>query len=152
MSAARKPFKLRKAQRGTHCVQRMVRPRRMKKKLSVPIYDAVLWLVVTDNIAKERKKWEHMFGPAPDAHDYDALCSCSGGHNFALFFAREPLTLKILSHEVFHLTHRIMDWVSANFDAGHHEQGALLHGYLMDTVCRAMQWPNAPHEPRGAKT
>lgn len=35
-----------------------------------------------------------------------------------------------------------MDWVSANFDANHHEQGALLHGYLMDTVCRAMKWPN----------
>lgn len=130
------------------CVHGVVVPRRMKKKLSVPIYDAVLWLVVADNIAKERKKLEHLFGPAPDAHDYDAMCSYSGGHTFALFFAREPLTLKILSHEVFHLTHRIMDWVSANFDAGHHEQGALLHGYLMDAVCRAMQWPNASRETR----
>jgi hypothetical protein len=115
-----------------------VKPRLMKKKLAVPIYDAVLWIVVTDNIAKERRKWEHLFGPAPDGHNYDALCSYSGGHNFALFFERESLTVKILSHEVFHLTHRIMDWVGANFDANHHEQGALLHGYLMDMVCREM--------------
>lgn len=123
-------------------LQRFIRPSLMRKKLSVPIYDAVLWVVVTDNISKERKKWEKLFGPAPSAHDYDALCSYYGGHTFALFFARGPLTLKILSHEVFHLTHRIMDWAGANFDADHHEQGALLHGYLMDTICRAMRWPN----------
>lgn len=110
----------------------------MKKELTIPIYDAVLWLVVVDNPVKERKKWEFMFGPAP-AGDYTALCSYSGGHEFGLFFNRERLSLEILSHEVFHLTHRILDWAGANFDATHHEQAALLHGYLMKTVYLALR-------------
>lgn len=115
--------------------------RLIRKKFSIPIYDATLWLIVTGNISRERKKWDYLFGPAPDAHNYDALCSYSGGHTFALFFAREQMTLKILSHEVFHLTHRIMDWSGLNFDSNHHEQGALLHGYLMDMVFREIYQP-----------
>src|SRR6185436_5871019 len=51
------------------------RERNRKRKLAIPIYDAVVWLIVTDHIAKERKKWEHLFGPAPAAADYHALCS-----------------------------------------------------------------------------
>jgi hypothetical protein len=117
-----------------------MKTRRTKRRLEVPIYDAVVWLIVTDDIASERKKWEHLFGPAPAADNYDALCSYSGGHTFALFLSRRTLTLKILSHEIFHLTHRILDWVGANFDATHHEQGALLHGYLMNAACRALRW------------
>ena len=116
---------------------KVLRP--FKKKIIVPIYDADLWLIVTDDIVKDRNKMDHLFGKGLIADDYDALCSFSGQNHFALFLKRAPLTLKILSHEVFHLTHRIMDWVSANFDAGHHEQGALLHGYLMDTIYRELQ-------------
>lgn len=112
------------------------RPRNLKRIITVPLYDAVLWIVVTDDIAKERRKLEHVFGPAPEGNEYDALCSHSGGHKFALFFDRKALSMKIIGHEVFHLTHRILEWVSANFDKDHHEQGSLLCGYLMDLVCR----------------
>lgn len=111
--------------------------RQIRKRLEIPIYDAVVWVIVVDGISRERKKWECLFGPVPSEDDYNALCSYSGGHTYALFFERKNLTLKILSHEVFHLTHRIMEWVGANFDSGHHETGALLHGYLMDEVWKA---------------
>lgn len=122
-------------------------PKRIKIKTIIPIYDAVLWIVVTDHISKERRKMEHLFGPAPDGHEYDALCSHSGGHNFALFFDRKALSMKIIAHEVFHLTHRMLEWVSANFDKDHHEQGSLLCGYLMDTVC---SYVNAQRKAGGA--
>ncbi len=111
----------------------------MKKKLTVPIYGAALWLVVTDNVVKERRKWEHLFGPGPIEHDYDALCSHTGGHTFALFFAIKPLCLELVSHEVFHLTHRILEWANSHFDSGHHEQGALLHGYLMKEIITCLK-------------
>lgn len=109
----------------------------MKKRLEIPIYGAVLWLVVTEDIAKERRGMERWFGPGPDDNIYDALCSYGTGHNFALFF--EPKAaheIKIVAHEVFHLTHRILDWCGANFDSRHHETAALLHGFLIDLVMR----------------
>lgn len=109
-----------------------------RKKLTIPLYDAVVWVVVADDLGKERERWELLFGPAPDCDNYQALCSYGPGHTFALFFERKSVSLKIIAHEVFHLTHRIMDWAGANFDARHHEQGALLHGYLMSTVLRAI--------------
>lgn len=110
----------------------------MKKRFDIPIYDAVLWIVTTKSIAKERRKWEHVFGPSPASSDIAALCSYGTGHTFALFFEPKP-DLKIVAHEVFHLAHRIMDWAGANFDGTHHEQGALLNGYLMDLVARHMK-------------
>lgn len=110
-----------------------------KVKFTIPLYDAVLWLVVADNINRERKKMEHIFGAAPEEPDYAAICSYSGGHTFALFFEREELTTTIVAHEVFHLTHRIMDWAGCHFDKDHHEQGALLHGYLMALVLKRVK-------------
>lgn len=108
-----------------------------KRRLVVPIYDAEVWVVVADDIAAERRKWEPVFGPAPAGHDYDALCSYDAGPTFALFF-RRSVTLPTVAHEVFHLTHRILEWVQAGFDPDHHEPGAYLHGFLMDEVCRAV--------------
>lgn len=111
----------------------------MKKEIQIPIYDAVLWLIVTDDIAKERREMEHWFGPVPETDQYHALCSYGRGHNFALFLEQEACTVKIVAHEVFHLTHRILDWCGANFDSRHHEQGALLHGYLMELISRELE-------------
>lgn len=109
----------------------------MKKELSIPIYDAVLHLVVTDDIGTERARMTHWFGPVPAADTYDALCSYGAGHNFALFFTHSASRcLKVVAHEVFHLTHRILDWSGANFDSDHHEQAALLNGYLFELVWR----------------
>jgi hypothetical protein len=110
-----------------------VKLRPMNKRFVVPIYEARIRLVVSYDVTAERKKFIHLFGSVPDEY-YDAVCSYSGYGDFALFFECKPLSLNVLSHEVFHLTHRILDWVSANFDGGHHEQGALLHGYLMETI------------------
>lgn len=50
-----------------------------------------------------------------------------------MFFTHDTVT-NCIFHEVFHLTHRILDWVSANFDENHHEQGALLYAYLLGVV------------------
>jgi hypothetical protein len=118
----------------------------IKRKIIVPIFDAEVMLVLTNDITGERRKMEHIFGPAPDDHDYDALTSYSGGHRFGLFINRKTISTKIIAHEVFHLTHRILDWVGANFDDKHHEQGALLCGYLMDWVCRKSKLKNKRKE------
>lgn len=100
--------------------------------LTVPIYDAEVALVISDSVPKAREKMTDIFGPGPTEHNYDGLVSHSGGHRFGLFLNRKTMTTKIVAHEVFHITHRILEWVEAHFDDKHHEQGALLHGYLME--------------------
>lgn len=100
------------------------------KKLHVrtilPIYEARLQLIVAEDLLKERKRQEHLFGPAPK--DFDALCSYSGGHNFALFFTPDALTHRVVGHEVWHLTKRICEWANVSFRDN--ESAALLCGWL----------------------
>ena len=74
--------------------------------------------------------------PGMDEFEFDGLCS-SNFSNFALFFDKkrlEKVGLSLIAHECFHLTHRILEWIGANFDEDNHEHGAILHGYLMDLV------------------
>lgn len=107
-----------------------------RKKRLIPIFNATLWVVVADNVRYERERMEDIFGEYRDDADYVGLCSDNGGGIFAVFFLKEAVGIKLVSHEVFHLTHRILEWVAANFDDDHHEQGALLNEYLMDLVWR----------------
>ena len=115
---------------------------RIKHKLIVPIYEAEVWVIVSDNIAKERENFNDLFGPF-DGERFDAICTYSGGQTFALFFTPRALTYRVIAHEVFHLTHRILDWVGANFDSKHHETAALLHDYLFHNVCKIVKKINA---------
>jgi hypothetical protein len=103
----------------------------MKARLHIhsilPIYDARLQLVVADDLISERRKQEHLFGPVP-GESFNALCSYSRGHNFALFFEPSALTHRIIGHEVWHLTKRICEWSGVGIS--NDESGALLCGWL----------------------
>ena len=120
----------------------------VKTKFTVPIYGVVIWIVVADDINGARRKMDPVFGADEDCPTMVGLCSHSGGETFGLFFKiGKHLTLRTVSHEVFHLTHRILEWTESRFDEQHHEQGALLYGFLITEVCRRMRscWSgNAP--------
>ncbi len=103
----------------------------MRKTFLIPIFDATVHLIINKDIAGERKKYEYSFGPSP-AGDYEALCSYNG-HEFALFF-KPNVSIKRIGHEIFHLTHRILEWVEVKFDKDNHETAAYLHGYLMQEI------------------
>lgn len=104
----------------------------LKKKITVPIYEADVWLFVADDIHAERTKVKNIFGEPPAKDSYGALASYDGVGNFGMFFESRKFTICKLAHEVFHLTHRILEWTNSNFDSGHHEQAAMLCGYLME--------------------
>lgn len=108
-------------------------PEEILRFLTVPIYDLPVMLSVSHDLTAVRKQYSDTFGEVDDSLVYDAMCSYSNGR-FALFFTHDTFTTKIVAHEVFHLTHRILDWVGAPLDSNHHEHAALLHGYLMDWV------------------
>ena len=103
----------------------------LRCKMEVPIYEAVVQLIVSNDIYGERKKPQHvaLFGECT-AFGGRAFCSYSGEGNFALFFRPDAITHRVIAHEVFHLTHRILEWASVRVDSDNHEAGALLMGYL----------------------
>ena len=110
-----------------------------KRKFIAPLYKANIWVTVSNSIDMTRQDMKHILGePAETSMCAEALC-CYNHDNgsFAVMFDVNWLKkhkMAVLSHEVFHLTHAILEWVSANFDPAHHEQGAYLHAYLMDRV------------------
>lgn len=105
-------------------------------KFEVPIYDAIVYVVIADDLNKEYTKLEKVLGKNEykDDEGYDALCVQGPCKNFGLFFDPTCISLGLIAHEVFHLTHRIMEWVECNFDPTHHEQGAYLNAFLLTKV------------------
>lgn len=101
-------------------------------KFNVPICDADVQIIVTNTpseLTMERGKLKDTFGD----YTYDRLNACLAYNNkgdFGLFITRKSCTRQILAHEIFHLTHRIDDWISGNFDKDHHEWCALLNDWL----------------------
>jgi len=105
------------------------------RKFHVPIWDVYLHVVVDRDPLAARVKLNRIFGDwAPDDR-FEALASWNG-HHFGVFFAPKP-PMAIVAHEVFHVTHRILERADANFDKDHHEPASYLHGWLMDLVWRA---------------
>lgn len=109
----------------------------MNKKFYIPIYDVWLHLVVSRKVEAERKKLDHIFDPMP-ATGYEGWTGlhCYAGQHFGIFIDQNHICVNIIAHEVFHLTHRILDYIHANFDSEHHETAAVLHGYLMELVMK----------------
>jgi hypothetical protein len=106
----------------------------MRVKFQVPIHDVAVVVTVTDNIPAAYKK---EFG----IEIGDSRMACLGyhGRKFGLFF--EPAAkrrLEIVAHEIFHLTHRILEKNCMNFDELHHEQGAYLCEYLTKRVLKIL--------------
>lgn len=115
--------------RGDPPLSMMRKNAELRKERVLPIFGARIQLIVTHDIKAARKAQEHLFGPI-DGPCYEALCCRSRGHNFALFFEPGSLTHRLIGHEVFHLTHRILEWVGTPFRTDNHEVFATLHGEL----------------------
>lgn len=84
--------------------------------------------VVADRISQNNEFGEYKGGPC------GAMCA---RHpylgRFGLFFNIDYIATDEITHEVFHLTHRIMEWLSAEFT---HEPYACLNGFLNKWVMR----------------
>lgn len=101
-----------------------------RKVLQIPIHDVTLVIIITDDIPTAYKR------------EFDVVIdgtqmACLGYDNrkFALFF--EPHAVErheVIAHEVFHLTHRILENNHMHFDENHHEMGAYLCEYLTKRV------------------
>lgn len=112
----------------------------MIKKYDIPVWPARLFVGVSRNPERERRSMDEVFGPVPDSMSgWRALTSCSNDGRFGIFFGTRGLSIDEVAHEVFHVTHRILEWSHANFDPDHHEQGAYLHGHLFDLTYKQVK-------------
>lgn len=110
----------------------------LQEWLDIPIYDARVLLVVADEPLAVRKKHDDLWGPAPDSN-FNGLVAYGPGCAFGIFFSTGAHTCdQVVGHEVFHLTHRILDWAGVKFDKSNHEAGALLHGYLLKLIMKKL--------------
>lgn len=112
----------------------------IKKKFQVPIHDVTVVVVVTADIPAAYKR---EFG----VEIGNAQMACLGydKRKFGLFF--EPaaqLRQEIIVHEIFHLTHRILEKNHMNFDESHHEMGAYLCEYLTKIVFSVLKQIRVP--------
>ncbi len=112
--------------------------RMIEKEFVVPIYDVHLLVCACDDPLKRRKVYDPVFGEY-EGSSFSGLCDGSGRGHFAIFIKASALDQNTVAHEVFHLTHRIMEYCGCNFDEDHHEQAAYLNGYLMELVCNALK-------------
>lgn len=114
----------------------------MKVRFDVPIYDVSVWIVVDNQIYDRCREMDDLFGTVEEGpameNTWRGQCACCGA-DFGLFFHRQYLDLEVIAHEVFHLTHHIMDYCSVKLDIESQEAGAFLNGYLMGIVMRKIQ-------------
>ena len=102
-------------------------------KFHVPIYDLDVKVILADNIQPEYKREFKL-----DLNDLHAACLGYEGRKYVLFFEPKYVKKGIVAHEIFHLTHRILEKCSANFDPCHHECGAYLCEYLTDKIFKML--------------
>ena len=105
------------------------------RRFTVPIYGVNVWVIVAGDVGRVRNSafFAKLFERWEDADKYYAYCS-NRGNRFALFFSEETLWSTVVAHEVFHLTHRIMEYTGEPFDSSKHEQGAALHEWLWERI------------------
>jgi len=109
----------------------------VRKKFRVPIFCVDVRVVVADNIRSERARLSKIFGPAP-LNTYIGCCAYNQNH-FAIFLeAPAALDRAIVAHEIYHLTHRILEYRNTRLADETCEVCALLHEYLTESVSRIL--------------
>jgi hypothetical protein len=107
--------------------------RAIRTKISVPVFDADVLLVVDPDILKARERYDDFF-EAPTAVKFEtAWCEYSlRTGRFGLFFPSRMFDSRTIVHESFHLSYRILQWACAQ----NHETGALLTEWLFAEVSK----------------
>jgi hypothetical protein len=104
------------------------------KLIDIPLYPATLIVCVSDDPADERKACLHDFGLYRGPRKFDGLNSYDNAGKFAIFLDRHTLSHRSLSHEIFHVTHRIMEYVGDRFTPRNQEPYAYLNCWITQQV------------------
>lgn len=107
----------------------------IKIKFQVPIHEVSVMVILTKDIESAYKR---EFGI--EIGKAQMACLGYNKRKFGLFFEPNILDHKeIIAHELFHLTHRILEKNTMNFDEYHHEMGAYLCEYLTKRIFKIIE-------------
>ena len=109
------------------------------RKINIPIYDAQLWVCVFPDgefATESAKAHKRLLKGDCEVSEFEGCGAMHAwrGKKHLLLFCKGNLNADHVSHELFHLTHRIMEYRNFNFGPDHHEQGAYLIGWLTGKV------------------
>lgn len=115
----------------------------LHRQTDIPLYDvATLHLIVCGDIVSHMNSRPDLFGE-PDKNEegtsYLGMCAYRGANLYLLFDRRGPITHDTLGHEIFHMTHRILEIVGTNFSTENHEPFAYLAGWMHAWVYRELK-------------
>jgi hypothetical protein len=88
---------------------------------------------VADDPADERKAHSNTFGTYTGPNKIYGL-ACNDGGKFAIFLDRRALCHELIAHEIFHTTHKIMEYVGDSFTNRNPEPHAYLNGWITSHV------------------
>lgn len=119
----------------------------MKKYLQLKIYNITLLLSVSIDINKEIKKFK-AFDISENKYEdekdiiLDGLVAVGENRLIGIFLLENNLTPNVISHEIFHAVHFIMQSIGEAFDIEHQEPHAYLCGYITEWVYKILAKEN----------
>ena len=108
----------------------------------IELHRAMGFISIAETLQEAINRLPDEFNKQQDAaEDAAGLFLSDGTGGFATCYTYEEIGYNVLVHELFHMTHDILERSGANFDSDHDEQGALLIGWLMEkTVTKLREW------------
>ncbi len=106
------------------------------KNHPIPLYGVWFEVVISSDFDKSRLKpsrYKRLGKLDIDLSDASGIAS-HFGRNFAVFFKPDALYCGVISHEAFHTTVHIMDWIGKKLEPDNHEDYAHLQGYLVELI------------------
>lgn len=121
-------------------ITRYYGPRDRYKIRTIPIYGSYFQTAIVHSMenAWNKRRQRKIPGILPPGEDSAACCSWYRSR-IVILFDRSNVTHEIIAHEIFHATHRILDWVGIEVTKKHHESAAHLNGHLNKLVYQDMK-------------
>jgi len=100
-----------------------------KYRIHIPLYNGNLYIIDTDDVVQAVKDTQD------DDYEVTSTESCLISQrigNFYLYINLKDCSIGLLAHELFHTTHRILEYFGVEFTRDNHEPFAYLMEYLMN--------------------
>lgn len=111
-----------------------MKPKTIKRGVTVPLFKANVHLVVSDDPMQSAKD---LFGDRISHRPILAKTVWDSSEPAAwLFFKRRRFTIPTIAHEVFHAAHYIVDHLGEEFSMNHSEPTAYLAEWITEWICR----------------
>lgn len=108
----------------------------MKKVIAIPIYDVNVHIVIGHDPNKELDSLPFDVEDLPRGPALNGMTLWESGADYCVIYNTRYFNIEVFTHEIFHLTHRILERARINLTHDSSEPFAYLSGYLAKAI-----WP-----------